>query len=674
MACPMRDRAIHLTWMMAFVAAFASLGAVAMQPRASLSGALPNNTCCARFSPNKIDYADSDVLVVPNVMNESVCCSLCAAHNANRPHNAPASTNCTIAVWHGPGTWTCHLKATASKPFDSTLVVAVQPLPPPPPPVPVRFASIYTDHAVLQSSPHRAVVWGFANVDGPLTVRLDDGAEVPATLQPLPPGTPYTDRWLWRAVLPPTAPSWTAHSVTVAGVGCNASIHDILFGDVYVCGGQSNMEYSINGSNGGTIKHPPINNSLAEIATMRRPELQTVRMIRAGHSAPPDPALELPDPAQGGEPFGPVLGWTPPCFDDPHSEGAENAECRVDMSAVCWLFGRNLHYGLTATGRPTPIGLIESCWSGSPDEAWSTAASLQRCGLDAHGDGGMFNGMIRPLLNTTIKGAIWYQGEEDASHPAGVGGYNCTFPSMVDAWRSAWFAGTGETDPQFPFGFVQLNSMGNGTVYNNPSGEGNLSSPFTPGFAGLRWSQTSGHGSVPNPAQPNTYMAVSYDTPDRPVPYPINGKPGADPGFNVHSPFKQPTAARLARAALATVYNVTVDTVGPFAGHVTRTNDGHGLVIAIEQAGSGVAPLRSQRGFEVLSKGQWMSVPAVSTTSNTVTISPVPADSTKLRYNWYTNPCGYDCFTCAVYVNVQTIGNWSGELPFLPLPPFFTDL
>ena len=86
--------------MMAFVAAFASLGAVAMQPRASLSGALPNNTCCARFSPNKIDYADRDVLVVPNVMNESVCCSLCAAHNANRPHDAPASTNCTIAVWY----------------------------------------------------------------------------------------------------------------------------------------------------------------------------------------------------------------------------------------------------------------------------------------------------------------------------------------------------------------------------------------------------------------------------------------------------------------------------------------------------------------------------------------------------------------------------------------------
>jgi hypothetical protein len=122
-----------------------------------------------------------------------------------------------------------------------------------------------------------------------------------------------------------------------------------------------------------------------------------------------------------------------------------------------------------------------------------------------------------------------------------VGGYNCTFPTMVDSWRSSWSEGTsGETDPSFPFGFVQLNSFTNGSVYDNPSGAGNLSSPFAPGFAGLRWSQTSGHGYVPNAAQPNTYMAVAFDTPDSPIPTPINGVPGADPGFGVHSPYVPP--------------------------------------------------------------------------------------------------------------------------------------
>ena len=447
----------------------------------------------------------------------------------------------------------------------------MQPAPGPPPASPLRFASIYTDHAVLQSS--GAVVWGFANVDAGtlLSVTLDNdtgnvsgggtgedkghdhggGAAitVPATLQPLPPDSPYTDKWIWRAELPPTIASFAPHTLTVSGGGLTASISDIVFGDVYVCGGQSNMEYSINGSNGDVIKHPPINDSLAEIATMRQQRYSGVRMIRAGHNAPTVPALELEAPAQGGEPFAPVLGWTRPCYT---INGTE--VCRVDVSALCWLFGRNIHDGLADAGRPTPIGLVQSCWSGSPDEPWSTAASLRRCGLSPKGDGGMFNGMIRPLLNTTIKGAIWYQGESDSQHPAGVSGYNCTFPSMVDAWREAWFDGTsGKTNPQFPFLFVQLNSMGNDTVYNNPSGAGNLSSPFSPGFAGLRWAQTSGHGYVPNGAQRNTFMAVAYDTPDRPVPAPIDGHPGADPGFNVHSPFKQPVAARLARVALSAV-------------------------------------------------------------------------------------------------------------------------
>jgi hypothetical protein len=45
---------------------------------------------------------------------------------------------------------------------------------------------------------------------------------------------------------------------------------------------------------------------------------------------------------------------------------------------------------------------------------------------------------------------------------------------------------------------------------------------------------------VPNAAQPNTYMAVAFDTPDSPIPTPINGVPGADPGFGVHSPYVPP--------------------------------------------------------------------------------------------------------------------------------------
>ena len=70
----------------------------------------------------------------------------------------------------------------------------------------------------------------------------------------------------------------------------------------------------------------------------------------------------------------------------------------------------------------------------------------------------LYNAMIHPFLNMTIYGAIWYQGEANAAAPFT---YNCTFPAMVDDWRSKWFYGTDKlTDPEFPFGFVQVGHGG----------------------------------------------------------------------------------------------------------------------------------------------------------------------------------------------------------------------
>jgi hypothetical protein len=112
-----------------------------------------------------------------------------------------------------------------------------------------------------------------------------------------------------------------------------------------------------------------------------------------------------------------------------------------------------------------------------------------------------------------------------------------------------------------------------------------------------------------------------------------------------------------------------VDTTGPVHGAVQR--HGTSLVLSVERVGDGAGlQLRGARGFEVLSSGRWQTTKVAAHTRDTVTLAPVPADATKLRYSWYSNPCGEQCFQCAVYTAVAPLGDLSGEEPFLPLAPF----
>ena len=215
----------------------------------------------------------------------------------------------------------------------------------------------------------------------------------------------------------------------------------------------SDRRYSLNGSNGNSIVHPPVNNSAVEFADLVN--YPHIRLFRAGKQGNFDsPALEPHSDDSGGS-TAPIQGWTPPVTAD----GVR----RVDFSSMCYFYGRNIYDSLAKhPGQARPIGLIGTYWGGTADELWSSPTALEKC-LDPSKpppktDSSLWYGMLSPFMRSTIKGAIWYQGEADAGHPGGkYDGYNCTFPTMIADWRAQWSALTaGRTSAQFPFGFVQV--------------------------------------------------------------------------------------------------------------------------------------------------------------------------------------------------------------------------
>lgn len=337
------------------------------------------------------------------------------------------------------------------------------------------------------------------------------------------------------------------------------------------------------------------------------------------------------------------------------------------FSAMCWFFGRDLYTALEAAGEPRPIGLIETNVGGTPDQHWSSPDALAKCkGLPGNPswewksnftDSVLWNGKVVPLLRNTIKGAIWMQGEAN-SHADGRQ-YNCSFPAMIEDWRAKWAEGTGGATAVFPFGWSQLNSDGGANVWapgkTTPASTSDPTDPlgaWSSGFPSIRLAESS------TLATPNTFQAVIIDTPVA--------------SGSVHSPYKQPAGARLARGALATAYAIPQ----PDPVVVSAATAGDSVTVTLGGLAGGTIETRTALGFEVLGADKnWHVTPITGTSNGTITIGSVPAGPSAIRYLWYSAPCGNAApYQCPVYVKVQALGSLSGELDSLPLGPFIMKL
>ncbi|KAG7278504.1 hypothetical protein CRUP_004113 [Coryphaenoides rupestris] len=476
----------------------------------------------------------------------------------------------------------------------------------------LRFASYYGDHMVLQKSPERAVVWGYGPEGEQVNVTLW-GPEGP---QSTPPPVTVT-QGIWKVTLDPVKPGGP-YSVMAATNNVTVTLSDVLFGDVWLCGGQSNMCFQ-------TYK---VFNSEEELnLTAQYPN---VRVFMAGEHLNEQ---ELSDLAKVGQ------QWA-----------VASRESVEQFSGLCWIYGRLMYATLKH-----PIGLVQSCWGGTIVEAWSSPRALHQCGLDhdmpenKNRSSVLWNAMIHPFLKMTLKGAIWYQGESNSFVNTEV--YNCSFPAMIDDWRSSFHEGSGgQTAIDFPFGFLST-SIAMFPGYKSYS------------MANIRWHQTANTGFAPNPRMNATFMAVAMDLGDDTSPY-----------HPIHPRDKYTVAYRLSLGARAVAYGEKgVHFLGPYPKAITSNDNALSVNITYDQAITVVGT--SGEGFEICcadveapcsSYSPWIPVPVVDRSSTSLQVSTAECPSTRkaaaLRYAWKDLPCDYK--DCLVY---SAAGN-------LPAPPFTIQL
>lgn len=314
----------------------------------------------------------------------------------------------------------------------------------------IRLPALISDNMVLQQN-SRIILWGWASpgekimiqpswINKKINVAADDKGNWKLVVKTTQAGGPYTIRF-------------SSGEQTII-------VHNILLGEVWLASGQSNMEFPVGKGEGW---RNGVHNYQTEIPKADYP---AIRMI----DVPNLVADSVKDDFKGS--------WKI-C-------DSNNVK---DFSAVGYFFAKEI---FLKTGYP--IGIINSTWGGTPAESWTKKEVLQsdtgfihileryQKMLDACPEAykkyqvafdkwltdtsttkkkpsapsgtdwnkspyKLYNGMIAPLLNYTLKGTIWYQGESNANY---AWQYRRLFPAMIKSWRKDF------NNKNMPFYFVQI--------------------------------------------------------------------------------------------------------------------------------------------------------------------------------------------------------------------------
>jgi len=406
-------------------------------------------------------------------------------------------------------------------------------------------SNAFQTHMVLQRD-KPLKIWGWAAAGEAVTVAFA-GQQADATAA--------ADR-SWQVTLQPMPANTTPQTMTVKGKSATQTLEDVLVGDVWILGGQSNMEFPITNVDDGEL----------EVVSANFPQLRLLTMpVGKGFKS-----------VRSFERLHEWSDWSKRHFRKGDWDVCSPETVR-EFSAIGYVFGRRL---FMASG--VPIGLIDASIGGTTVETWTPEEALRKidgkdtremlkewddkiASFDPQADlakrienfnnnekkkasgqpvpadlrpgpvadknrpGCCYASVIKPLGGLAVKGAVFHQGFNNCFNgSAGARMYYQVFGTMITAWRGTF------DDPQLPFCILSLCTAG------EPQTRENFLPPMYDAGPYIREAQYQTFRDFPDAAEKNIGFASSFDL--RKSFY--------------HPQIKIPVGERAAKWALATQYGL----------------------------------------------------------------------------------------------------------------------
>lgn len=437
---------------------------------------------------------------------------------------------------------------------------------------------MFGDHMVLQRD-KQAAIWGFAEPNTKITVQMNDRAIY---------GLADADGY-WKIELGVFS-AGGPHQITVSSSTERIELVDVLFGDVWLSSGQSNMEFKL----------PAVMNAAEEMKQANHPNIRFMKIPQATSPVP----LSMVDKG---------TKWQ-----------TVTSDSAVDLSAVAYFFARKVNKETNV-----PIGILFSAVGGTKAESWTSYPTLHsnpdftaaadeiRTGAamieTAKSPIALFNGMIAPLTPYKLKGVLWYQGESNW----GERRYNKLLPDLLKDWRLAF------SDEELPFIIIQISAFGTVQSEANPA-------QTNEGLPEIREAQLK---TVQNDT--HACLVVTTDVGD---------------SADIHPTNKQDVGWRSALCALGKFDNHTIEYSGPI--YTSMAKEGAAIRLSFEHADSGLMagvkaglePVQEKKsgeliGFAIAGEDKRYYAANAKIDGNSVIVSSDKvAKPVSVRYGWSDSP------------------------------------